>query len=79
MEHNEAEVWYEKFLDSRLIREKREILQRIYREGLLTDKMIDDFAVTLDIVVPQASLDNRYFDLMRCLDSLAKFETTGLR
>ena len=79
MEHNEAEVWYEKFLDSRLIREKREILQRIYREGILTDKMIDDFAVTLDIVIPQANLEDRYYDLLRCLDSLAKFETTGLR
>lgn len=79
MEHNEAEVWYEKFLDSRLIREKREILQRIYREGFLTDKMIDDFAVTLDIVIPQADIEGRYYDLLRCLDSLAKFETTGLR
>ena len=75
----EAEVLYEQFLDARLIKEKREILQKIKREGYLTDKMIDDFAVTLDIVIPQGDQDSRYYDLLRCLDSLAKFETTGLR
>lgn len=75
----EAAALYEQFLDARLIKEKREILQKIRREGYLTDKMIDDFAVTLDIVIPQGDLDSRYYDLLRCLDSLAKFETTGLR
>ena len=75
----EAESLYEQFLDARLIREKREILQKIKREGFLTDKMIDDFAVTLDIVITQGDPDSRYYDLLRCLDSLARFETTGLR
>ena len=75
----EAAALYEQFLDARLVKEKREILQKIKREGYLTDKMIDDFAVTLDIVIPQGDQDSRYYDLLRCLDSLAKFETTGLR
>ena len=79
MERDESTVLYEQFLDSRLVRQKREILQKIKREGCLTDKMIDDFAVTLDIVIPQGNMDDRYYDLLRCLDSMAKFETFGLR
>ena len=79
MEREETTILYEQFLDARLVKEKREILQKIKREGCLTDKMIDDFAVTLDIVIQPGDLDSRYSDMLRCLDSLAKFETTGLR
>ena len=71
---------YDKFLDTRYVRQKREILQKLWRMQYLTDKMIDDFAVTLDIVIPSSpDLEMRYYDLLRCLDSMAKFETTGLR
>ncbi|MBQ9030437.1 MAG: hypothetical protein IJ106_03175 [Parasporobacterium sp.] len=79
MDNEHTASLYEQFLDSRLIREKREILQKIYREGELTDKMITDFAVTLDIVVGEGDLESRYYDFLGCLDSLARFETTGLR
>ena len=75
----EAEELYEEFLDSRFIREKREILQKIHRRGYLTDKMITDFAVTLDIIVSEGDLEDRFWDLLRCMDSMARFETTGLR
>ena len=70
---------YEQFLDARYIREKLEILQKIHRKGLLTDKMISDFAVTLDTVVSGTDLEERYYDLLRCMESMARFETTGLR
>lgn len=76
---DQADKLYEEFLDSRYIREKREILRRLYAKEWLTDKMIDDFAVTLDIAVSSGSLDDRYYDFMKCLDSMARFETTGLR
>ena len=76
---NEAHVLYEKYLDSRYVREKREILKKMWMKEYLTDKMIDDFSVTMDIVIPQADLETRYYDLLRCLDSMARFETTGLR
>lgn len=75
----EQEELYEQFLDSRYIREKLEILQKIHRKGLLTDKMISDFAVTLDVVVNGSDLEDRYYDLLRCMESMAKFETFGLR
>ena len=70
---------YEQFLDARYIREKLEILQKIHRKGLLTDKMISDFAVTLDTVVSGTDLEERYYDLLQCMESMARFETTGLR
>ena len=76
---DEEKELYEKFLDSRSVREKREILKKMKVKGYLTEKMINDFAVTLDIVVPDGDVDDMYYDLLRCLDSLARFETTGLR
>ena len=76
---DEAQELFEKFLDSRFVREKREILQKIHFRGYLTDKMVNDFAVVLDIVVGDGDLETRYYDMMKCLDSMARFETTGLR
>ena len=70
---------YEQFLDSRYIRDKLEILQKLHRKGILTEKMISDFAVTLDIVVSGTDMEDRYYDLLRCMESMARFETTGLR
>ena len=77
--HDEAAQLYERFLDSRFIREKRDILKMLQMRGYLTDKMINDFAVTLDVVISDGDLELRYYDLMKCLDSMARFETTGLR
>ena len=79
MDPKEADVLYEQFLDSRYIREKIEILHKIRRKELLTDKMVSDFAVTLDIVVSGNDLEERCYDLLRCMESMARFETTGLR
>ena len=76
---SEAEELYEQFLDSRYVREKREILQKIHRKGYLTDKMITDFAVTMDVVLAEGDIEERFYDLLRCMDSMARFETTGLR
>ena len=76
---DEAAILYEQYLDSRLVKEKREILNKLMRKGLLTEKMINDFAVTMDLTVSGDSLEDRYYDLLNCLDSIAKFETTGLR
>jgi len=76
---HESDILYEQFLDAKYARDKKDILQKIKVKGYLTDKMIDDFAVTTDIIVPQGDLELRYYDLMRCLDSMAKFEAAGLR
>lgn len=77
--NDEATLLYEQFLDSRYVREKKEILQKMHVRGYLNDKIINDFAVTMDIVIPEGDTEVRYYDLLRCIESLAKFETTGLR
>ena len=73
----DLEEMYDAFLDARSYKEKREILRQI--GGRLTDKMITDFAVSLDVVVDEGSFDKRYLSLMNCLNQMCKFETEGLR
>lgn len=68
---------YEQFFDERSVKKKREILKEMQKD--ITDKMITDFAVSIDVVVDDDPIDARYLSLMRCLDQMAKFETEGLR
>jgi isocitrate dehydrogenase len=68
---------YEEFFDCRSYKRKKEILRQM--GGTLTDKMLTDFAVSLDVVVNDGPFDARYLSLMRCLDQMARFETEGLR
>ena len=73
----ETMALYERFFDSRSYKEKREVLRLLQKD--LTDKMITDFAVSIDVVVDPGPIDARFLSLMRCLDQMAKFETEGLR
>lgn len=75
----QAQELYEQFMDARSVRLRRELLQKMKREGCLTDKMIDDFAVVMDLVIRAGDFEERYYDLLGCMDSMARFETTGLR
>ncbi len=68
---------YEAFFDEKLIKSKREILRQI--GDRLTDKMITDFAVSLDVYIEEGPLDERYLNLIKCMDQMARFETEGLR
>ena len=72
-----VEELYEAFFDARSYKQKREILRQF--GGRLTDKMITDFAVSLDVVVEDGSWDARYMSLMNCLNQMCRFETDGLR
>ena len=45
----------------------------------MTDKLVDDFAVSLDIVIPEGPLDKRYEELKNCLRTRQKFESQRLR
>ena len=78
-EPQEAAELYERFLDSRYVRERREILQKMKQKNCLTEKMLSDFAVTMDVMLSAGDLEDKYYDLLRCMDTMAKFETTGLR
>lgn len=74
---NETEELYEAFLDSRSYKKKIEIIRQLGCS--LTDKMITDFAVSLDVVIDEGPFDARYLSLMNCLNQMARFETEGLR
>ena len=67
----------DEFFDTRSYKRKIEIVRAL--SGSLNDKMITDFAVSLDVVIEDGPFDSRYMSLMNCLNQMAKFETEGLR
>ena len=45
----------------------------------MTDKLVDDFAVALDVVIPDGPLDKRYEQLKICVRTRQKYENQHLR
>ncbi len=66
-----------KFLDADTYEEKRGILIRMRDE--LDDKLIDDIAASMDVMVEKGELDTRFFSLLNCIDTLAKYEINRFR
>lgn len=66
----------EKFLDADTYQEKMDILK--FLRNSIDDKMIDTMAVSLDVEVPEGSLDSRYQSLMNCIRMQTKYETNRL-
>lgn len=62
------------FYDAATYEEKYNILTAM-RDGI-TNVMVDNMAVVLDVVIPEGELDKRYEELRRCLKTHRKFETT---
>ena len=66
-----------KFLDCDTYEEKRNILMRMKDE--LDDKLIDDIAASMDVIVEKGDIDMRYISLLNCIDMMAKFEVNRFR
>lgn len=66
-----------KFLDTDTYNEKYKVLKGM--ENTITDRLINDFAVILDVVIPEGELSHRYEQLKQCVATMARYETTRLR
>ena len=65
------------FLDADTLEQKYQIIKSL--RATITNRLIDDFAVTLDLVIPEGDVDIRYQQLLSGVRTLQKFETTRFR
>lgn len=67
-----------RFLDTDDFDEKYEILCQI-SERDITDVLINNLAVTLDVVIPDGPIDKRFNELKTCVKTRKKYESMRLR
>ncbi len=65
------------FFDAETMDEKYKILLDMQNE--ITDRMINNMAVVLDVVIEEGSLDLRYEELKTCVRTFRKYETNRFR
>ena len=72
-----ANPWLIRFLDADTLDEKYEVLTEMYRD--IDDKLIDDLAVCLDVVIPEGKTEDRYRQLKHCVRTRQKYEGSFTR
>lgn len=61
-----------KFLDAETYSEKLDIFLKMKKD--LDDKLIDDIAVAIDVVIPEGPIDKRYSDLRESILTFMRYE-----
>lgn len=66
-----------KFLDTGSYREKLQVLNEIKK--YLDERLMDDICLSLDFVIEEGTLEERYEQIENCIETRARFETSRLR
>lgn len=76
-EEGEADPVLLRFLDADTLEEKYQLLKQLGNS--ISDRLIDDFAAALDLVIPEGDLDARYFQLLNSVRTMQRFENNRFR
>ena len=77
VENKSAEDKLMAFFDAETMEEKYQIL--LGMRDVLNDRMVNNRAVVLDVVIEEGPLEQRYEELKSCVRTFQKYECTRLR